>query len=33
MAVADPGFLVRGLICKKCVGVRFADLSHFLNVP
>ena len=26
---ADPGFLERGFICKKGVGVRFADFIYF----
>ena len=28
----DQGFLERGFICIG-VGVRFADLSHILNIP
>ena len=31
---ADPGFLERGFICIKGVGLRFADfISFFLNIP
>ena len=30
---ADLGFLEREFICIKGVGVRFADLSHFLKYP
>ena len=31
---ADPGFLERGFICIKVLGVRFADfISFFFNIP
>ena len=33
-SVADPGFLERGFICIKVLGVHFADfMSFFLNIP
>ena len=33
-AGADPGFLERGFIMNKGVGVSYADfISFFLNIP
>ena len=30
----DPGFLERGFLCIKVLGVRFADfISFFLKIP